>query len=89
VIGRYVLSPGIFPLLEETAPGAKGEIQLTDALRVLAQQEKVLALEFEGTRYDTGDKLGFVQATLEVALSRDDLGPGLREWLKRKCGELG
>ena len=89
VIGRYVLSPRIFPLLEETAPGAKGEIQLTDALRVLAQQDKVLALEFEGTRYDTGDKLGFVQATIEVALSRDDLGPGLREWLKRKCGELG
>lgn len=89
VIGRYVLSPRVFELLEETAPGAKGEIQLTDAMRVLAQQEKLLAIEFEGTRYDTGDKLGFLQATVEVALGREDLGDPLRAWLDEKFGHRG
>lgn len=82
VIGRYVLSPRIFPLLEDTAPGAKGEIQLTDGLRQLAREERILALEFEGTRYDTGDKLGFLKATFEIALQHEDLGPGLDRWLR-------
>ncbi len=82
VIGRYVLAPGIFPVLEETAPGAKGEIQLTDALRQIAQGQRLLALEFEGRRFDTGDKLGFLQATVELALERRDLGPQFREWLR-------
>jgi len=89
VIGRYVLSPRIFALLEETAPGAKGEIQLTDAMRVLAQEEKLLAVEFEGTRYDTGDKLGFLQATVEVALGREDLGAPLRAWLEERFSRRG
>ncbi len=88
VIGRYVLSPRIFPLLEETAPGAKGEIQLTDGLRQLAKEEKIYALEFEGTRYDTGDKLGFLQATFEMALAHDDLGPGLSAWLIQTAAKL-
>lgn len=88
VIGRYVLSPSIFPILEETAPGAKGEIQLTDGLRQLAKQEKILALEFEGKRYDTGDKLGFLQATFEIALSHADVGKGLAAWLQGMAAEL-
>lgn len=81
VIGRYVLSPRIFSVLEETPPGAKGEIQLTDGLRRIAREEKLLALEFEGRRYDAGDKLGFLQATVELALERPDLGPAFRAWL--------
>ncbi|MBP7147097.1 MAG: UTP--glucose-1-phosphate uridylyltransferase GalU [Acidobacteria bacterium] len=89
VIGRYVLTPRVFPLLEETAPGAKGEIQLTDALRALAAEERVLALEFEGTRYDTGNKLGFLQATVELALAREDLGAELAAWLRKVVGAGG
>ncbi len=88
VIGRYVLSPRIFPILEDTAPGAKGEIQLTDGLRQLAKEEKIYALEFEGHRYDTGDKLGFLQATVEIALAREDLGPGLSAWLLQLAAKL-
>ncbi|MCE5247425.1 MAG: UTP--glucose-1-phosphate uridylyltransferase GalU [Candidatus Polarisedimenticolia bacterium] len=89
VIGRYVLSPSIFPVLEDTAPGAKGEIQLTDGLKHIAQHEKLLAIEFEGRRYDTGDKLGFLQATVELALEREDLGPAFRAWLTRLAAERG
>ncbi len=86
VIGRYVLSPTVFAALEETAPGAKGEIQLTDALRQIARNERLLAIEFEGRRYDTGDKLGFLQATVELALERDDLGPPFRAYLDGLIG---
>lgn len=88
VIGRYVLSPRIFPILEETAPGAKGEIQLTDGLKQLAREEKLLALEFEGRRFDTGDKLGFLEATVEMALERQDLGPAFAKWLKARAEQL-
>lgn len=84
VIGRYVLSPRVFTLLEETAPGAKGEIQLTDALRDLAREEKVVALEFEGERYDTGSKIGFLKATIDLALGRDDLSSDLEVWLRER-----
>jgi UTP--glucose-1-phosphate uridylyltransferase len=86
VIGRYILSPGIFAALEETPPGAKGEIQLTDALRRIARDEKLLALEFEGRRFDTGDKLGFLEATVELALERPDLGPAFLAWLRKRLG---
>ncbi len=83
VIGRYVISPSIFSILAETPPGAGGEIQLTDALRVLCREEPVYGLIFEGRRYDTGDKLGYLQATVEFALERPDLGADFRAYLKQ------
>lgn len=73
VLGRYIIEPEIFDILETTLPGAGGEIQLTDALKELAKQKGMYAHIFEGKRYDVGDKLGFLQATVEVALSRSDL----------------
>ncbi|MGI9862164.1 UTP--glucose-1-phosphate uridylyltransferase GalU [Moorella naiadis] len=81
VIGRYLLVPEIFPLLEMVQPGAGGEIQLTDALRLLASQDLVYAYRFQGKRYDIGDKLGFLQATVEFALARPDLAGPFREYL--------
>ncbi len=82
VIGRYVLTPAIFEALERTPLGTGGELQLTDGLRLLLQKEKIYGLCFEGKRHDTGDKLGFLKATVEFALKRSDLGPELREYLK-------
>ena len=82
IVGRYVLTPAIFDELERTGPGAGGEIQLTDAVRTLLSKEKVFALNFEGRRYDTGDRLGFLKATLAYALARPDVGPALREHLR-------
>ena len=87
VIGRYVLDPAVFDVLERTAPGRGGEIQLTDALRVLAQQPGgsgggVRGVVFRGRRYDTGDKLSYLQAVITLAAERSDLGPALRSWLK-------
>ncbi len=81
VLGRYILTPDIFPVLAETLPGKGGEIQLTDALRVLAQNGKVYACNFEGRRYDVGSKEGYLEATVEYALRRDDLGPDFRKYL--------
>lgn len=81
VIGRYILIPEIFPILAEVKPGAGGEIQLTDALRLLARERRVYAYRFEGKRYDIGDKLGFLQATVEFALARPDLAKPFREYL--------
>jgi UTP--glucose-1-phosphate uridylyltransferase len=82
IIGRYVLTPRVFELLEQTKPGAVGEIQLTDGIKALAKEEKVFGYTFEGKRYDAGDKLGMLQATVEFALKRSDLGPKFREYLK-------
>lgn len=82
VLGRYIISPEIFSILGETKPGKGGEIQLTDALKVLAQREAVYAYDFEGKRYDLGDKLGFLQATVEFALRRADLGADFKAYLK-------
>lgn len=73
VLGRYVINPEIFPILEETKPGRGGEIQLTDALKVLAKEQTMYAYNFEGRRYDVGDKQGFLEATVEMALKREDL----------------
>lgn len=81
--GRYVLSPKIFECLRETKPGKGGEIQLTDALQLLAQREKLLAYAFNGTRYDTGDRLGFIDATLAFALRRPELAAGVREVMQK------
>ena len=81
-LGRYVITPEVFEILEETRPGKGGEIQLTDALRVMAHQGNVYAYNFQGKRYDTGDKLGYLKAVVEFALWRDDLGPAFREYLR-------
>jgi UTP--glucose-1-phosphate uridylyltransferase len=82
IIGRYILTPRIFEMLENITPGAGGELQLTDGIRALLQYEKVYGFSYEGKRHDAGDKLGFLKATVEFALKRDDLGPAFREWLK-------
>ncbi len=82
IVGRYVLPPRIFDHLGRVVPTSGGELQLTDALRSLAREEKVLALEIEGQRFDCGSRLGYVQAIIELALQRDDIGDELRTWLK-------
>jgi UTP--glucose-1-phosphate uridylyltransferase len=82
VIGRYVLTPAIFDCLSRIPAGAGGELQLTDGMRMLLKQEKMYAYVYEGNRYDTGDKLGFLKATVEFALKRQDLGGPFREYLK-------
>jgi UTP--glucose-1-phosphate uridylyltransferase len=82
IIGRYILTPAIFDVLAKTGAGTGGELQLTDALRGLLKQEKMYAYVYEGRRHDTGDKLGFLKATVEFALKRDDLGGPLREYLR-------
>lgn len=85
IIGRYILTPRIFEMLEKVTPGSGGEIQLTDGIKALLQYEKVFGFTYEGTRYDAGDKLGFLKATVDFALQRNDLGPKFREWLKRQA----
>jgi UTP--glucose-1-phosphate uridylyltransferase len=82
IIGRYVLTPDIFEILAETAADGRGEIQLTDALRTLRRRRPMYAVAFEGKRYDTGDKLGFLKATVEFALGRPDLADEFRAYLK-------
>jgi len=82
IIGRYVLTPDLFDLLAETAPDRRGEIQLTDGLRRLRERRPMYAVAFEGKRYDTGDKLGFLKATVEFALARPDLADEFRAYLK-------
>ena len=81
-LGRYVITPEVFNILEQTKPGKGGEIQLTDALRVMAKNGNVYAYNFKGKRYDTGNKLGYLKATVEFALRRDDIGPEFRQYLK-------
>jgi UTP--glucose-1-phosphate uridylyltransferase len=83
IIGRYILTPRIFDLLERITPGAGGELQLTDAIRCLLHHEKVYGFVYEGTRHDAGDKLGFLKATVELALKNEKLGPDFRAWLKQ------
>jgi UTP--glucose-1-phosphate uridylyltransferase len=82
IIGRYVLTPEIFDSLASINPGSGGEIQLTDALRHLLRSRPIYACKFQGTRYDAGDRLGFLKATVEYALRRKDLGGPFREYLK-------
>lgn len=88
ILGRYIIMPKIFDILENQAPGKGGEIQLTDALKTLATQEAIYAYDFKGKRYDVGDKLGFLQATVDFALKRDDLKDEFEEFLKKKGAEL-
>ncbi len=81
ILGRYIITPKIFDILEHTKPGKGGEIQLTDALKVMAKKETMYAYHFEGRLYDVGDKLGFLQATVDFALKREELKEGLMNYL--------
>jgi UTP--glucose-1-phosphate uridylyltransferase len=83
IIGRYVLTPAIFEMLSSIEPGSGGELQLTDGLQALLKKEKIYGFTFEGKRHDAGDKLGFLKATVEFALKREDLGKDFREYLKK------
>jgi UTP--glucose-1-phosphate uridylyltransferase len=82
IIGRYVLTPEIFTCIESIEPGSGGEIQLTDALKYMLRNRPIYGLKFEGKRYDAGDKLGFLKATVEFALSRHDMGDPFRAYLR-------
>lgn len=84
ILGRYIITPQIFDILQNTEPGKGGEIQLTDALQTLIENEAMYAYNFEGRRYDVGDKLGFLQATVEFALKRDDLREPFIEYLTNR-----
>lgn len=83
-IGRYIFTPGIFACLKETTPDSRGEIQLTDGICHLLNQEKIYAYQFHGKRYDCGSKLGYIQATVEFALRHPEIGPGFSEYLQMK-----
>jgi UTP--glucose-1-phosphate uridylyltransferase len=87
-LGRYIITPDVFEVLKRTEPGKGGEVQLTDALNTMAARESVYAYCFEGKRYDLGDKLGFLKATVEYALRRPDLGGPFREYLKSLVGHI-
>ncbi|HTS57244.1 MAG TPA: UTP--glucose-1-phosphate uridylyltransferase GalU [Terriglobales bacterium] len=82
IIGRYILTPTVFDTLSQIQAGAGGELQLTDGMRMLLKKEKMYAYVYQGKRHDTGDKLGFLKATVEFALKREDLGAPFREYLK-------
>ena len=88
VLGRYILAPEIFEILESTPPGKGGEIQLTDAIKVLAAKDSVFAYSFSGRRYDIGDKEGFLEATVEQALKRPELRERFIEYLSRTLPTL-
>ena len=88
ILGRYVLSPSIFNILEDLEPGFGGEIQLTDGLRKLCQAEPMVAVDFEGRRYDTGNLRGFLEATIDFALDHPETGAWLKTFLKDKAKGL-
>ena len=88
ILGRVVLPPEIFPILENTAPGAGGEIQLTDAMRVLAREHGMVGVEYTGTRYDMGNKFGILQAIVEVALQHPQVKDQFRAYLKQVAARL-
>jgi len=88
ILGRYIITPDIFKILENTPPGKGGEIQLTDALKTLLDKRDVYGYDFEGKRYDIGNKMGFLKTTVELALAREDLGPEFREYLKGIAKDL-
>lgn len=88
ILGRYIITPEIFDILDKQQPGVGGEIQLTDALRTLGKNQGMYAYEFEGKRYDVGDKLGFLKATVEFALGRDDLKDSFKAYLSNIVKEM-
>jgi UTP--glucose-1-phosphate uridylyltransferase len=83
ILGRYILTPEIFDILEHTQKGVGGEIQLTDGLKELCNIQDMYAYTFEGRRYDVGSKIGFLEATVDFALKRDDLRESFREYLRK------
>jgi UTP--glucose-1-phosphate uridylyltransferase len=85
--GRYILTPDIFEILAHTKPSVGGEIQLTDALATLAQKKQMFAYRFAGTRFDAGDRVGYLKASLHYALKRPELRPQLLEWLEDLVGK--
>ena len=87
VLGRYILGPEIFDILSHTQPGHGGEIQLTDAIRKLMKQKAIYACNFEGNRYDIGDKFGYLKATIDFSLKRSDFGPKVREYIRKLAAE--
>lgn len=88
VIGRYILSPTVFEFLEKTQPGSGGEIQLTDALRLLCRKEPLYAYAFQGQRFDVGEKLGYTVAIVELALQHPEIGPEFKAYLRGRCANL-
>ncbi|MCR8633611.1 UTP--glucose-1-phosphate uridylyltransferase GalU [Paenibacillus radicis (ex Xue et al. 2023)] len=89
VIGRYIIAPEIFGILENCEPGRGGEIQLTDALRILNTEQQMIAYPIQGKRYDVGDKLGYIQASIEIALQREDLQDALKAYLQKLTKSWG
>ena len=87
ILGRYIITPAIFDILENQAPGKGGEIQLTDALKTLGKQEAIYAYNFEGRRYDVGDKFGFLEATIDFALKRENLKEELLDYMEKVVNE--
>jgi UTP--glucose-1-phosphate uridylyltransferase len=83
IIGRYIFTPDVFEAIEKTTPGSGGEIQITDAMRIMLKTRPFYAVKLEGKRHDAGDKLGFLIATVELALKREDLGDAFREYLRK------
>ena len=88
VLGRYVLTPRIFDILENTRPGRNGEVQLTDGLKQLCHEETMMAVDFEGVRYDTGNLKGFLEATVDFALADDKVGPWMKDFIRQKAQML-
>ena len=88
ILGRYVLQPAIFDILENLKPGYGGEIQLTDGLKELCKGDKMVAVDFEGKRYDTGNLKGFLEATIDFSLAHPETGAWLKDFLKEKAGQL-
>lgn len=88
ILGRYVLMPEVFEILEKQTPGYGGEIQLTDALETLCHRERMVAVDFEGRRYDTGNLCGFLEATLDIALDHPETGAWLKEYMKEKSAKF-
>ncbi|MCM0084122.1 UTP--glucose-1-phosphate uridylyltransferase GalU [Geomonas sp. Red32] len=86
IIGRYILTPGIFPILEVQEPGRGGEIQLTDALKKLGSSESIYGCQFDGDHHDCGDKLGFLKATVDMALKREEFNGALESYLRSRLG---
>ena len=87
ILGRYIITPAIFDILEEQEPGKGGETQLTDALKTLSEHEAIYAYDFEGKRYDVGDKLGFLEATIDFALKRPELREKFMDFLENRIND--
>src|SRR6056297_210153 len=88
ILGRYIITPDIFPIIESTTPGRGGEIQLTDALKTLLSRKKIYAYDFEGQRYDVGNKMGFLKATVDFALRREEFKEEFADYLKKVVADL-